>query len=97
MTTDRKSEETPALRCRGLVKQYREVTAVAGIDLEVLAEVPKASQSDFIDATLRAKTGCLTSRVLRATISMNAKLGSSALAVSRPRPPNHSRNRQTRS
>jgi osmotically inducible protein OsmC len=67
------------------------------INLEVLAEVPKAAQSDFIDATLRAKTGCLISRVLRATISMNAKLETNALAAPRPHPPNHSRNQQKRS
>ena len=67
------------------------------INLEVLAEVPKAAQSDFIDATLRAKTGCLISRVLRATISMNAKLESNAPAVPRPRPPSQNHRQPARS
>ena len=44
------------------------------INLDVLAKVPKAAQGDFIDAILRAKTGCPISRLLRASISMNAKL-----------------------
>jgi ABC-2 type transport system ATP-binding protein len=36
--SDREPPRSPAaLRCRGLVKRYREVTAVAGIDLEVPA------------------------------------------------------------
>jgi osmotically inducible protein OsmC len=42
--------------------------------LNVVARLPKLSQSDFIDATVRAKTSCLVSRLLRANISMNAKL-----------------------
>jgi osmotically inducible protein OsmC len=72
------------------------------INLEVLAEVPKAAQSDFIDATLRAKTGCPISRLLRVNISMHAKLESNALAVALPRPPNQNnnlpaRNNRTRS
>jgi osmotically inducible protein OsmC len=44
------------------------------IHLNVLARLPRLSQSDFIDATVRAKTSCLVSRLLRANISMNAKL-----------------------
>lgn len=47
---------------------------MSGINLDVLAKVPKAAQGDFIDAVLRAKTGCPISRLLRANISMNAKL-----------------------
>ena len=43
--------------------------------LNVIATLPKVTQSEFIDATVRAKTSCLVSRLLRATISMNAKLG----------------------
>jgi len=66
------------------------------INLDVLAEVPEAAQSDFIDATLRAKTGCPISRLLRANISMHAKLKSNALAVALPRPPNQNNNLPTR-
>ena len=47
---------------------------MSSINLNVLAKVPKAAQGDFIDAILRAKTGCPISRLLRANISMNAKL-----------------------
>jgi len=47
---------------------------VMNIHLGVLAQIPKLSQSKFIDATLRAKSNCLVSRLLNATISMNAKL-----------------------
>jgi lipoyl-dependent peroxiredoxin len=47
---------------------------VTNINLHVVAKLPKITQSKFIDATLRAKTGCLVSRLLRANISMNAKL-----------------------
>jgi lipoyl-dependent peroxiredoxin len=47
---------------------------IMNIHLGVLARIPKMSQSKFIDATVRAKTNCLVSRLLRATISMNAKL-----------------------
>jgi len=36
--------------------------------------LPKVTQSEFINATVRAKTSCLVSRLLRATISVNAKL-----------------------
>ena len=31
------SPSTPALHCRGLIKHYGDVTAVAGLDLEVRA------------------------------------------------------------
>ena len=45
------------------------------IHLNVIATLPKVTQSEFIDATVRAKTSCLVSRLLNASISMNAKLG----------------------
>ena len=48
---------------------------ITNIHLNVIATLPKVTQSEFIDATVRAKTSCLISRLLRATISMNAKLG----------------------
>jgi len=48
---------------------------IMNIHLNVIATLPKVTQSEFIDATVRAKTSCVISRLLRATISMNAKLG----------------------
>jgi osmotically inducible protein OsmC len=47
---------------------------IMNIHLNVVAKLPKVTQSGFIDATVRAKTKCLISRLLRANISMNAKL-----------------------
>ena len=47
---------------------------IMNIHLNVIARLPKVTQSEFIDATVRAKTSCLVSRLLRATVSMNAKL-----------------------
>jgi osmotically inducible protein OsmC len=47
---------------------------IMNIHLNVIATLPRVSQDQFIDATIRAKTSCLVSRVLRANISMNAKL-----------------------
>lgn len=47
---------------------------VMNIHLNVLAKLPKVTQGGFIDATVRAKTNCVVSRLLRANISMNAKL-----------------------
>jgi osmotically inducible protein OsmC len=48
---------------------------IMNIHLNVTATLPKVTQNQFIDATVRAKTSCLVSRLLRATVSMNAKLG----------------------
>ena len=47
---------------------------IMNIHLNVVATLPKVTQGEFIDATVRAKTTCLVSRLLRANISMNAKL-----------------------
>jgi lipoyl-dependent peroxiredoxin len=47
---------------------------IMGVHLSVVARLPKVTQGRFIDATVRAKTNCLVSRALRATISMNARL-----------------------
>lgn len=47
---------------------------IMNIHLNVLAKLPKVTQGRFIDATVRAKTNCVVSRLLRANISMNAKL-----------------------
>lgn len=48
--------------------------AIMNIHLSVLARLPKVTQGRFIDATVRAKTNCVVSRLLRANISLNAKL-----------------------
>ena len=47
---------------------------IMNIHLTVVARLAKVTQGRFIDATVRAKTNCLVSRLLRANISMNAKL-----------------------
>jgi osmotically inducible protein OsmC len=47
---------------------------IMNIHLNIIATLPKVTQSEFIDATVRAKTSCLISRLLHATISMTAKL-----------------------
>ena len=47
---------------------------IMNINLNVVAKLPKVTQGKFIDATVRAKTNCLVSRLVRANISMNAKL-----------------------
>lgn len=53
---------------------------IMNIHLNVVARLPKMTQGRFIDATVRAKTNCLVSRLLRANISMNAKLETRAAA-----------------
>jgi osmotically inducible protein OsmC len=50
------------------------VWTIMSIHLAIAATLPKMTQGRFIDATIRAKTSCLVSRVLRANISMTAKL-----------------------
>ncbi len=47
---------------------------IMNIHLNVAARLPRVTQGRFIDATVRAKTNCPVSRLLRANISMNAKL-----------------------
>jgi osmotically inducible protein OsmC len=47
---------------------------ITNIHLNVVATLPKVTQSEFIDATVRAKTSCVISQLLRTTVSMNAKL-----------------------
>lgn len=47
---------------------------ITNIHLNVIARLPRVTQSKFIDATVRAKTNCVVSRLLRANISMNARL-----------------------
>ena len=50
---------------------------ITGIQLDVLAEVSRTKQSDFIKTTVRAKTNCTISRLLQTNISMSAKLDNS--------------------
>lgn len=47
---------------------------IMNVHLNVVAWLPRLTQGEFIDATVRAKTNCLVTRSLRANISMNAKL-----------------------
>jgi lipoyl-dependent peroxiredoxin len=47
---------------------------ITGVQLDVLAEVPRLKQNDFIRAAVRAKTNCTISRLLKANLSMSAKL-----------------------
>jgi osmotically inducible protein OsmC len=47
---------------------------ITSMQLDVRAEVPRATQSDFIKAALCAKTRCTISRLLKTNISMSAKL-----------------------
>jgi len=50
--------------------------SISNIHLSVAARLPKVTQGRFIDAAVRAKTNCLVSQALRATISINARLES---------------------
>ena len=47
---------------------------IINIHLSVIARLPKLTQGEFIDATVRAKTSCLVTGLFRANISTNAKL-----------------------
>ena len=50
---------------------------ITGIQLDVVAELPRAKQGDFIRAAVRAKTSCTISRLLKTNLSMSAKLKNS--------------------
>lgn len=52
------------------------------MQLDVTARVPRMAQNEFIDAAMRAKTRCPISRLLRANISMTAKLMDSSKGTS---------------
>ena len=47
---------------------------ITAVHLDVVARVPGASQEQFQTAANNAKAGCPVSRVLRAEITMNARL-----------------------
>jgi lipoyl-dependent peroxiredoxin len=51
---------------------------ITQIHLDVVAEVPKVAEYDFVDAALRAKANCPVSRTLNANISMRAQLNRNA-------------------
>ena len=57
-----------------IIEQLPEGWTITAIQLDVLAEVPRAEQSDFIRATVKAKTDCTISRLLKTNIAMSAKL-----------------------
>jgi osmotically inducible protein OsmC len=46
---------------------------ITGVQLDVLAEVPRLKQNDFIRAAVRAKTHCTISRLLQTNLCMSAK------------------------
>jgi osmotically inducible protein OsmC len=54
---------------------------ITGIQLDVVAEAPRAKQGDFIRAAVRAKTSCTISRLLKTNLSMSAKLENSGTAA----------------
>jgi osmotically inducible protein OsmC len=47
---------------------------VTRIHLNVTAQLPGLTQGEFVDATVHAKTTCIMTRLLRANVSMHAKL-----------------------
>jgi lipoyl-dependent peroxiredoxin len=51
---------------------------ITGVQLDVLAEVARLKQNDFIRAAVSAKTHCTISRLLKANLSMSAKLDNAA-------------------
>ena len=55
-------------------EEWTDGWTVTNIHLDILALLPKITQCEFIDATVRAKTSCSISRLVRTNISMNAKL-----------------------
>jgi osmotically inducible protein OsmC len=49
--------------------------AITAVHLDVVAKVPGATAEAFNTAASNAKAGCPVSKVLNATITMDAKLG----------------------
>jgi osmotically inducible protein OsmC len=47
---------------------------ITAVHLDVVGRVPNADQATFLKAAENAKTGCPVSKVLKADITMNAKL-----------------------
>jgi osmotically inducible protein OsmC len=48
--------------------------AITAVHLDVIAKVPRASAQEFAAAASAAKSGCPVSKVLKADITMDAKL-----------------------
>ena len=48
--------------------------AITSSHLDVVAKIPGATQAQFLEIAEKAKAGCPVSKVLKATITMNAKL-----------------------
>jgi osmotically inducible protein OsmC len=63
------------------MEQLPEGWTITGVQLDVLAEAPRAKQGDFIRAAVRAKTSCTISRLLKTNLSMSAKLENSGTAA----------------
>ena len=60
---------------------------VTRVHLDVVASLPHISQARFIEASVRAKTNCLISKLLHMSISMTAKLeGRVSVKPLSPRP-----------
>jgi len=49
---------------------------ITAVHLDVVARIPKADQAAFDKAAQNAKSGCPVSKVLKADVTMNAKLES---------------------
>ncbi len=49
---------------------------ITAVHLDVVARIPKADQAAFDKAALNAKSGCPVSKVLKADVTMSAKLES---------------------
>jgi len=54
---------------------------VTGVQLDVLATVPRLKQNDFIRAAIHAKTNCTISRLSNTNICMSAKLETPRIAA----------------
>ena len=48
--------------------------AITSVNLEVRAKIPGADQAKFDELTKKAKEGCPVSKLLKANITMDAKL-----------------------
>jgi osmotically inducible protein OsmC len=64
------------------LEQLRTGWTMTRMQLDVTARVPRMVQNQFIDAAMRAKTRCPISRLLKANISMTAKLMDSSKGTS---------------
>lgn len=58
------------------LEQTGDVFSIPSIHLQVVATIPEAKEDDFLAAAQSAKKGCPVSKLLTATITMDAKLKS---------------------